>query len=597
MEALRQRYSERRRIGHAARDAHLARAGVLLWVAIGCALRVWGLDAYAFSPDDALHVAEARLEFPAELLAALSREDTHPPLHYLLLRALLSLGVQGEALRIASLIPSLLLIPLLYGLGRKTGGHASGLFAAFLATFSSSLILQAQVIRPYALELVLLAGALWLVFDDRRGGERRRLAGYGVLMSLAILTHYSAVISVAAVGCVRLFQQLRGRSQRAAFDWAVLHGLLAILTTVLVWLLASSLLDSGFRRDAVGDWLAVGFPESRYIASWLGGTLAQFIYFADPPRLVPGALLGVLFVIGCLALRQRRDFELVQMFLVASGINLVLAALALYPFAGTRHALYMVPFVAPIAGTGFQWLWDKTSIRISAVEVLGVGIFAFSTLFTSVYVARLEVGRGVGSAELPLLREHYTQTLEWIEAGTKPGEILVGDKQLAYYAWYEGSMRESERLSEVVGRTRLGSRDFYYYDPAFVISTADDLARFVDGLEHVLGDSRPQSLCFASLGWRSGLLFRLATPGLADLHPQPGDQAIRSALVRAGTQAFNSGEYAGGGVVFSAPWQTLRRATRTAEPRRKRLQIFQDQVATGHDEQRGDGREQDPERE
>jgi len=535
---------------------------VLLLVVAGAVLRLSGLDSYALSPDDALHIAEARLEIPGEFLVTLAREDTHPPLHYLLLRALLCLGVDDAALRLASSIPSLLLIPLLYALGRRTAGRVAGLFAAFLVTFSFPLILQAQVIRAYALELLLLAGALWFVFDDRRDSRRRQLAGYGALMSLAILTHYSAVIAVAAIGCVRLFQELRAHNRSAAFDWAVVHAVLGILAGLLVWLFASFLLDSGFRRDAVGDWLAIGFPEGRYFASWLGGILAQLIYFIDPPRVVPGAVLGVLLATGCFALRQSRGFELVQMFFLASAINLLLAAFALYPFSGTRHSLYLVPFVALIAGAGFQWLWHKAAGQRSVMGLIGVGIFVLSTVLTFAYVTRLESGAGLGTAELPLLRVHYEQTLEHIEASAKPGEILVGDKQLAYYAWYEGSMHETERLSELVGRTRLRGRDFYYYAPAFAISTAAELARFVDALEQVVGEPRPSSLRFASLGWRSGVLFRLGTPGMADPNSHPADRAIRNALVRARTPAFNSGERAGGGVAFSASWETLREGLR-----------------------------------
>ena len=148
-----------------------------------------------------------------------------------------------------------------------------------------------------------------------------------VLMALAILTHYSAVIAVAAVGSVRLFRMLRARDGRMALEWAALHALLAVLAALLVGLLASLLLESGFRREAVDDWLAAGFPREGYALYWLTNSLVQLIYFVDPPRLVPGALLGVLLVIGCFALRRSRGFELGQALLVASAANLLLAAL------------------------------------------------------------------------------------------------------------------------------------------------------------------------------------------------------------------------------------------------------------------------------
>ena len=97
-----------------------------------------------------------------------------------------------------------------------------------------------------------------------------------------------------------------------------------------------------------------------------------------------------------------------------------------------------------------------------------------------------------------------------------------------------------------------------------MISDTVDLARFVDSLENVIGDARSNRLRFASLGWRSGLLFRVASPDLGNHDPHPGDDALRSALARAGTSAFNSGTGAGGGVVFSVDWKTLDTARKAA---------------------------------
>ena len=89
---------------------HLPLAGLFALAIIGCALRVWELDSYALSPDDALHVAEARLSDPSEFLSALAREDTHPPLHYLLLHALVRLGAGDLGVFVGGLLVSSALV-------------------------------------------------------------------------------------------------------------------------------------------------------------------------------------------------------------------------------------------------------------------------------------------------------------------------------------------------------------------------------------------------------------------------------------------------------------------------------------------------------
>jgi len=542
--------------------------GVLTLMVSGCALRIWGLDAWAFSPDDALHIAEARLDSVSELFTALAREDTHPPLHYLLLQLLARLGADEMAMRASSVLTSLLLIPLAFELGRRVSGTAAGLFAAFLATFSTPLLLQAQVMRPYALELVLLTGALCLVFDDGEERDEQSLAnliGYGVLMALAILSQYSAVIAIAAVGSVRFLHRLRAGHRAEAIRWMGVHVALAGLALVLLWLLAALLLDSDFERSAVLGWLAHGFPQGGYVTFWLDRSMAQLVYLVDPPRITAAVLLGALVLAGCVALRRRPGFELAQMLLVASLLNLGLAIAGIYPFTGSRHALYLVPFVAVLGGAGLQWLWEMLRARTGATTAIGVGLFALSTLATHAYLHQVDVRLGmVGVMEVPLLREHYEHTLEVIEATAQPDEILVGDKQLAYYSWFEGSIHDGERLSKAVGRTRLGGQTLYYYDPARTIETSEDLAHFLDELEALVAEPRPTNLRFASLGWRSGLLFRLATPELASVGARPGDRALQEALARTGARTFNAGQGLGGGVVFVTTWDTLREGLRQA---------------------------------
>ena len=134
----------------------------------------------------------------------------------------------------------------------------------------------------------------------------------------------------------------------------------------------------------------------------------------------------------------------------------------------------------------------------------------------------------------------------------------MGDKQLAYYAWYEGMMGEEERLSPLVSRTRLGKLDLYYYDPSRSLHTPQQLVRFLDDLEAVVGEPKPARLRFASLGWRGGLLYRLASKRIPLSSLSPREREIRSAMARDDFIVWSAGQRAGGGVVFSTTWDALR---------------------------------------
>ena len=59
--------------------------------------------------------------------------------------------------RLISLIPGLLLIPLLYRLGRAAGNSTAGMAFAVLGAFANQVVLQSQTVRQYSLLLCFLA--------------------------------------------------------------------------------------------------------------------------------------------------------------------------------------------------------------------------------------------------------------------------------------------------------------------------------------------------------------------------------------------------------------------------------------------------------
>ena len=72
-----------------------------------------------------------------------------------------------------------------------------------------------------------------------------------------------------------------------------------------------------------------------------------------------------------------------------------------------------------------------------------------ATLVATLSTVRNDLNRGlIAAAELPLLEENYRRTLDQIETVVSPGAVLLGDKQLAYYAWRLGKIDEAEAAVE-----------------------------------------------------------------------------------------------------------------------------------------------------
>lgn len=122
-------------------------------------------------------------------------EDTHPPLHPIMLRGWLTVfGESDSAARMLSVVFSLAALLLLFDAVRTLHGDGVALLAAALCAVSGAQILYAQEVRSYMMLVMLSAGAL--AVGARlivRGGTALRCALFGMVALAMMLTHYFAI--------------------------------------------------------------------------------------------------------------------------------------------------------------------------------------------------------------------------------------------------------------------------------------------------------------------------------------------------------------------------------------------------------------------
>ena len=242
---------------------------LLALILLGFWLRVHALDAFSFWTDEGLTPARsgyslAQLLRNEIVIQGVVTRDTHPPLYYLLIALTRRLfGLSDFAFRYPSVLCGVLLIPLLYRLGRLLDGAALGLLVALLATVNPLQVYYSQEARMYSL-LALLATAmstvLWLALRAAGREEARvQSAGeahakiaksaktaktdaswrpwrelsssfllYVVLAALAVYTHYTAVFLVAAQALLWAWLLWRAGLRRVLAGAAVAGLLLAI---------------------------------------------------------------------------------------------------------------------------------------------------------------------------------------------------------------------------------------------------------------------------------------------------------------------------------------------------------------------------------
>ncbi len=224
---------------------------LLLLILLGFALRVHNLDAFSFWTDEGLTpersgYAVAQILRNDIVIQGVVTTDTHPPLYYLIIHLTRRLfGLSDFAFRYPSVLFGVLLIPLLYQLGRRMGGRMVGLVAGLLAAVNPLQVYYSQEARMYSLLVLLVTGmsyVLWRAIQNTKyeiRDAKAARASFGsripylvfpwlLLAALAVYTHYTAVFIVAAQALLWAWVLWRAGMKRIILGAAALGVLVAI---------------------------------------------------------------------------------------------------------------------------------------------------------------------------------------------------------------------------------------------------------------------------------------------------------------------------------------------------------------------------------
>ncbi|NWF69563.1 MAG: glycosyltransferase family 39 protein [Chloroflexi bacterium] len=208
-----------------------------LWLLLALLLLAYGTRLYHLAAQS-LWFDEGWSAFAARqttLWDAALADATNPPLYYVLLNMHTRLSGDSEfALRWFSLALSLLLIALLYMVGRRLFGARAGLWAALLATVSPPLWWAAQEARMYTLLalLVTLAAFAWHRLIDGKTARRCWLLLWGAQLAL-LYAHNSGPVIALWLNAMTLLLWLLRRALRVP-DWRVWFG--GQIVVGLLWL-------------------------------------------------------------------------------------------------------------------------------------------------------------------------------------------------------------------------------------------------------------------------------------------------------------------------------------------------------------------------
>ena len=307
-------------------------------------------------------------------------KDTHPPLYYTVIHVTLGLfGKSDFALRYPSVLWGMLLIPLIYQLGRRMGGQRVGGIAALLTVINPQQLWYAQEARMYTQLVWLMAMATFCLWQAWRGKGMLWgwFIGYLLCAGAGFYTHYTAAFLILGQSVWWLVLLWR-----RGFQWLIGLGAVA---AVLVALPYASFILARLQGPAETSYYYV--PPSVMFADVVRGFgFGRTTDFATSLTfyLVIGAT--IVLIIGLIKANNRL---FLATYLLSAVFGLMAGSIIFKPmYLGAHHIMVGSPAfllllamaTKPIKRIPWQWLWTLP-------VVIGAG-FAINNLYNDPYYAK-----------------------------------------------------------------------------------------------------------------------------------------------------------------------------------------------------------------
>jgi len=182
---------------------------IIVLVIAGAILRFWNLGFQHMNWDEEFTIAFAGPAISAGdlILKALSQDFT-PPLYYLAAHfSMLLFGETATAIRIPSAIAGVILIPVMYLIGKEYKDELFGILLAGFSTIFYNFIFYSRYGRSYSIALLFFSLA-FLYFMKTVKGNRDASIPFGIFALLALWTHLYTAIPLGIMILYLFYKQM-----------------------------------------------------------------------------------------------------------------------------------------------------------------------------------------------------------------------------------------------------------------------------------------------------------------------------------------------------------------------------------------------------
>jgi uncharacterized membrane protein len=331
----------------------------VFWVdEVATAIRIAGhtkAELTAALADGTLHTPAKLLAYQhlepstslAATFAALKQSPEHAPLYFGLLRLWAQqFGSSAVALRIFSVLCSLLLIGAMYQLGQMLISPKAGWIAAGLTATSPLLIAYSQEARPYSLWMLLLSLNNITLLKALQSHRIRAWVWYTLTLIMTLYT--SLLTGIVMLGQIIYVQSITQKPARRRFRIA----LLAAITALLPWL--GLMLQQWQTLQGNTTWMRLPLNGTAKLATWFYSV--AILYFdvpviTNPIWLAAGTLICATIVVAIIiyAFYQlcRNTNPKTWLFIISFSFSMPITLVLLDLVSNSRYSTaprYLLPF-------------------------------------------------------------------------------------------------------------------------------------------------------------------------------------------------------------------------------------------------------------
>ncbi len=436
---------------------HLSNANKILLlifiILLAFALRLYHLDYQSFWSDEGISVLRAQQSVP-EIIETLPAD--HVPLYFIALHYWIPLtGESDFALRLFSVLASMLVIPFIYRLGKELFNSPTGLIAALITAINPFQIYYAQETRMYAQGITFTLAAVCFLTLAFKKNRLRDWVGYALFTTLSLYTHYYTVLIPFAMVIFYFSKYLLNLATepfpRPSFSsfmrsllpilhtrFVYVHLIIAVLYAAWLPFILRLLQHTGWRTP--GNPLKIPFscfiaysagyaipPEARYwVVIGFGLLLALGIFLIVKHLSLenPESLLVIFYLfvpigtVVAIFLFRKPDFHPRYLSVVTPAYYLILA----YSIAAPLYAVWRTPRPEILK------ILPPLSYLLAATSYL----ITFAALILYIYYS-----------DSPYSKPDFKDVARHIEAHTRPGDGILADgpdPEKVFLRYYDGAL-------------------------------------------------------------------------------------------------------------------------------------------------------------